>query len=164
MNTSYLCCSAHLSLTVDTIAPKKKWRFGDKNHHQTIVGRETECKLLSGRYCTCRSSKLHAPLHYPPGTKTNGTVPAHLRNLLRCDREAEVLPTAGRLEHPHPSLLHLPHVGDVFEGWEAGKVDVQLHPLTETTNQLILLNRKGEMRQLHQPVCVCGWSNGWSNG
>ena len=31
---------------------------------------------------------------------------------------------------------------------EAGKVDVQLNPLTDTMNQLISLNGKGEGRQL----------------
>ena len=82
----------------------------------------------------------------------------HHRYLLRCDGEAEVLPTAGRLEHSHPSFLQLPRVVDVLEAREAGKVDVQLHPLTETMNQLISLNGKGEGRQLYQSVCVGGWN------
>ena len=96
----------------------------------------------------------------------SSTAPAHLRYLRRCNGEAEVLSTAGRLEHPYPSLLQLPRVVDVLEAREAGKVDVQLHPLTETMNQLISLNGKGEGRQLYQSVVggvlSSGWSNGWS--
>ena len=79
----------------------------------------------------------------------------HLWYLLWCYGEAQVLPSAGRLEHPHPSLLQLPSVGDVLEAWEPWEVDVQLHPVTQTLHQLLRLYQVGEVRQLHQPVHVC---------
>ena len=51
--------------------------------------------------------------------------------------EAHVVISTGSLEHPHPPLLQVGGVADVFESRETWEEDVQFHSRHEARDQLV---------------------------
>ena len=76
---------------------------------------------------------------------THCTLYMYLWYLLVLNDKAEVFSSAGRLEHPHCSLLHLPGVVDVLEARKARKMDVQLDTLAKTPYQILRLHWEWKM-------------------